>query len=251
MFEEYYEKGYLSPTREKRLQLNPTFVFTESANDEYCVFYSSHPLKCYHLINAYLNFEGFDPENPHQLVEIEKAIMETARLQFSQWWDAYTKMASAMQIVIRVFAGDALEFCQALLVPNLGQAHFQAGTLEPIQILSVPNSPQPITFDVIDTSNLADNLGILNVLVNCVCLMNAAGNSILFTDILLQSGIYVNSLNEFLRKWLCADFRTMLTLLGLNLIGMDRPYSVQNEWCTPLQENQTGLNFRQTRLTWV
>ena len=160
--------------------------------------------------------------------------------------------SSPLQILIRIFSGDALEFCQALLVPHLEQAHFQTNTLEPIQILSDPDSPQPLAFDVIDTSSLADNLGLLNVLVNCACLMNPAGNSILFTDLLLQGELFnFDSLDDILRKLLCGDTRTLLTLLGLNLIGMDRSYSVQNEWISPIGDNSNELELRQTRLTWV
>ena len=255
LFEEYAKTGYLSSTREERQLVNPTFVFTENANDKYCIFHSSYPLKCYNLVHAVLNFKDFKSKKEHQQsAQIEKAILENAREQFVQWGEAYNQLASSSpsQIVIRIFSGDALEFCQALLVPHLEQAHFQTNTLEPIQILSNSDSPQPLSFDVIDTSSLVYNLGLLNVLVNCACLMNPAGNSILFTDLLLQDErLNVDSLDDILRKLLCGDTRTILTLLGLNLLGMDRSYSVQNEWPSPIGDNSNEVELRQTRLTWV
>ena len=78
--EEYAKTGYLSSTREERQLINPTFVFTENANDEYCVFYSSYPLKCYNLVRAFLNFKGFNSKKEHQQsAQIETAILENAR----------------------------------------------------------------------------------------------------------------------------------------------------------------------------
>ncbi|KAH9217441.1 hypothetical protein DL95DRAFT_406771 [Leptodontidium sp. 2 PMI_412] len=70
----------------------------------------------------------------------------------------------------------------------------------------------PVLFDVIDTSNLLDHLGSINVLVAVVPLLKRQATSTLYTESLVARE---KSLKDLMDAILCGSFPTMSLLLGL------------------------------------
>lgn len=76
--------------------------------------------------------------------------------------------------------------------------------------------PGRVSFDVIDTSNLADHVGIIHMLPATVPLLSCNFLSVLYIEtLLLASEDPSNSLSTML----CSDVSTMSLLLGLSPIG--------------------------------
>lgn len=67
-------------------------------------------------------------------------------------------------------------------------------------------------FDIVDTSNLLDHVGILNVLPAVVPLIRRNTSSVMYTESLLRASLDpVSSLSSML----CSDVKTMSLLLGV------------------------------------
>lgn len=191
--------------------LNPTFVY--SLGGERCsIHYGSDVLNSFHLADLF--------GNSKPSVSVADAI-NAAKAEFSNWCSAFrTSISSANSTVpvIRFFLGEATAVCRAL------QAFSSTGTLK----LGVPvaqwkaeliqlNEDQyvsgsaPCSFNVIDTSNLDDHIGLLNVLVATVPLLsNYARSSVLYTESLLFHS--QNATKDFAER-LHAD----ITVIGLLL----------------------------------
>ncbi|KAH8699392.1 hypothetical protein GQ44DRAFT_744204 [Phaeosphaeriaceae sp. PMI808] len=70
----------------------------------------------------------------------------------------------------------------------------------------------PIVFDVIDTSNLLDHLGSLNILAACAPLLAPKASSAISTEILVLRD---KSIEEYTKGLLCGDLPTVSLLFGL------------------------------------
>ena len=65
---------------------------------------------------------------------------------------------------------------------------------------------------MIDTSNLTDHLGAINVLVATAPLLSAERSSTLYTEVLVKQG---DNLKDLADSMICGDFTTMSMLFGL------------------------------------
>ena len=75
-----------------------------------------------------------------------------------------------------------------------------------------PGGSAPVQFDVIDTSNLVDHLGVLNALAACVPLLTPQASSAISTEILVSRDENVESYTQGL---LCGDLPSISLLFGL------------------------------------
>lgn len=99
---------------------------------------------------------------------------------------------------MHVFAGDALDCCQALALLQQQQLQQQSKTLKETVVIRQRGSQPllflesvPVQFDHIDTSNIVDSIGLMNVL--CAC------HNLLAPDLHAQFDIHrtaVNSIKE-------------------------------------------------------
>jgi MYND finger len=78
---------------------------------------------------------------------------------------------------------------------------------------------QAAVFDVIDTSNLSDHVGLLNVLVHSLPLLKNAITSTLFTEILVHPANNDKPV-ERLSRLLCGDLSKLFCLLGITPTGV-------------------------------
>eukprot|EP01125_Pyxidicula_operculata_P023290 TRINITY_DN99_c2_g2_i1.p1 TRINITY_DN99_c2_g2~~TRINITY_DN99_c2_g2_i1.p1 ORF type:complete len:1110 (-),score=228.81 TRINITY_DN99_c2_g2_i1:47-3151(-) len=74
----------------------------------------------------------------------------------------------------------------------------------------------PLLFDVIETSNLSDHVGLLNILVASSPLMKTIASSVLFTDFLAPGGDN-NDLLDIVLENLVIDTELVQSLLGISL----------------------------------
>ncbi|KAF8141267.1 hypothetical protein EV363DRAFT_1307629 [Boletus edulis] len=206
----------------RRLSINPTFAFSIDG-DKFSVHYGTGPLSGFHLAEAFASgkFTRLH-ENipPHEVVRVAKS-------QFYRWCTSMNKRLksnnpSSSTFVIRMFAGDALMFCQALkycevtqspVTPyNVGAWRLSTITLDDRAYGRNPVSQAPLSFNVIDTSNILDHAGLINVLVVTAPLLCKTPSATLYTEALLRTG---DDPSQAILEHLCGDLATMALLLGI------------------------------------
>jgi hypothetical protein len=213
---QYWAKGvtFSSPQEVANATiLNPTFVYSR-AGEGCSVHYATDPLSPFHLANLFGNKKG--------TITVSD-LVGAATAQFNDWCSAFHRSASpnaAKPPVVRFFLGDAIAGCNALhafattgtlsLGVPVSQWHTQLIQLNKDEYVS---GHAPATFNVIDTSNLNDHIGLLNVLIASVPLLSAfTPSSVLYTESLLFKG--QDATKEFTER-----LYTNLTVMGL-LIGI-------------------------------
>ena len=194
--------------------VNPTFVYS-LAGTNFSVHFGITPIAPFHLTPAFLRPEP-DSITPSDLVDCAKS-------QFRGWVTSFRTSLRKQpgRIVIRLFCGEALRFCHAL-------AEYRAtGTVAKDQTIApwntnplvfdgpdyIPgNTSAPLTFNVIETSNLVDHIGLLNVLIAATPLLSESYSAILFTETFIRVG---NDQSKSFNRQLCADLPTMSLLFDL------------------------------------
>ncbi|KAF7914651.1 uncharacterized protein EAF01_001057 [Botrytis porri] len=192
--------------------VNPLMALT-SAGNAFAISSSSDPLLGFRLASA------FDNLNSSQ-EELAANVVRQAKTQFQEWGASFGERVREKVIVIRLFCGDALRFSYAL--QSLGvngtpetkllSLFTMAWRSTPLTLYNPGTTSGIHTFDVIDTNNLADPLGILNLLSAIAPLLSRKATSVIFTETL---SFYTKDPVEILSHILCCDITTFSLLLGL------------------------------------
>jgi len=193
--------------------VNPTFVYSLTG-EGFALHYGTTPISPFHLAPAFLNSKRDIPTMPE--------LVGCAKSQFSSWVNRFRTFVQDRpgKLTIRLFAGDALFFCKALV--------YHVGTGKAPQNLTVaPWNTAPLTldggdyghsggaptaFNVIETSNIMDHIGLLNVLIAVLPLLSPNQSTTLFTEALLDRG---GDATKNLAAQFRADMPTMILLLDL------------------------------------
>ncbi|KAH7317479.1 hypothetical protein B0J17DRAFT_349474 [Rhizoctonia solani] len=219
LFRKYWETGTTYPEAndiERAINLNPTFLYYLSG-ESFNLHYGSFP-QGFHLLPAFAPIAE-DPVGP--LSPTGSAAISKSRQQFKAWCESLRPSRAANAITIRFYCGDALAFCHALNTfkltgnpsTNLFTAPYKASQIHLDELAA--RSPQvPLAYDVIDTSNLIDHVGLLNLLIAAPSLLkqNPSSQSVLYTEALLSSG--EDATNSFLDR-IGTDVPTFATLFGI------------------------------------
>ncbi|TFK74159.1 hypothetical protein BDN72DRAFT_813396 [Pluteus cervinus] len=197
---DYYWKKGVSPCKNMDPatppHVNPTLAFSLSSEDDLTVHYGSDPLLPFHLAPVLTHVKG--GKAPPQEIK-PSDLGSAAREQFRNWCSAFKTLVKkeAGSVVVRMFVGDALAFCRALhhcaLTTSIQTGAFvkhwsgseivlDGGDYRPDAL-----EPAPLSFNVIDTSNLIDHIGLINVLVGAAPLLSRTPSSALFTEAILSS----------------------------------------------------------------
>ncbi|KAJ7237440.1 hypothetical protein B0H12DRAFT_1138805 [Mycena haematopus] len=225
--------------------LNPSFVY--SLGGEGCnVHYGTEPVASFHLAALFGSGDNRVSVND---------VIRTVKAEFSDWCLAFhTAISSARRVpVIRFFAGDVTAVCRALKgfsttgVLNLGIPVAQWKT-QLIQLNRAEYGNAPTTFTVIDSSNLADHVGLLNILIATVPLLQSSSRTgVLYTESLLYRG--KDATKEFADS-LYADIQTVGLLLGITPIDYISGFSSRSNTHELLMYESGQRNqFHQTT-TW-
>ena len=208
--------------QKRRLNVNPTFAFSIDG-DKFAVHYGTDPLCGFHLAEAFASGKFTRPHEripPHEVVRVAKD-------QFSRWCTSLSKRLkncnpSSPTFVIRMFAGDALTFCQALKYCEVTQSPVTPYNVAAWRLSTITLddhcygrsavSSAPLSFDVIDTSNFLDHTGLVNVLVVTAPLLRKTPSATLYTEGLLRTD---DDPSQAILEHVCGDLPTMALLLGI------------------------------------
>ncbi|KAJ7173099.1 hypothetical protein C8R43DRAFT_978486 [Mycena crocata] len=216
-FQKYWEAGgCFSSTTEARNSrlLNPTFVY--SLGGEGCsVHYGTNPLMSFHLASSLRNCKD-DPTVAD--------IVTGAKAEFEMWCTSFRTAVSNSSHnhtspLIRLFLGEATAVCHSLrtyattgsLTSNITVAQWDSHFVALDQREYLANGA-PTTFDIIDTSNLDDHIGCLNVIIAAVPLLPTRRRFALYTESLL---FYDQDATKEFTEYLKTDLSTFGLLVGV------------------------------------
>jgi len=194
--------------------VNPTFAYS-LAGTNFSVHFGITPIAPFHLAPAFLRSDP-DSTTPSDLVDCAKS-------QFRDWVTSFrtSLRKQSGRIVIRLFCGEALRFCHALAEYRATGSVAKDQTVAPWNtsplVFDGPdytpgNTPAPLTFNVIETSNLVDHVGLLNVLIATTPLLSESNSATLFTETFIDFG---GGPTESFNRQLCAELFTISLLFDL------------------------------------
>lgn len=221
LYSEFWDTGVTDKVKDvRRSVMHPNPMFAASTIDTTTLHYGTDPIFGFHLATGYAQLlEGSPLQVQSNGSGLPKAV-KAARSQFQAWSEAFRSHLSK-GIKIRFFAGDALAFCFAL--QTRGQArnsckchlyrdpfHFEKLTLNDNEYGEEGDAPT--MFTVIDTSNLIDHLGGLNILVASSPLLMKTASARLYTEVLVKRA---SNVRASIGDLFCGDLATVALLLGL------------------------------------
>jgi len=195
-----------SPDEKNPRCVNPPFV---STNGTMFAHYATDP-----LIGFHLSTWGVDVTAGSTLTG-GTTLADAAKQEFAAWLRAFEERRKRAGDVFRFVTADALTFCHLVQSRTQPKDHRLACFVDHwhFEHLSLYKmSAIPETFTVVDTSNLIDRLGGLNLLVAASPLLERSISAALYTEHLLSDTADGLSLVE---KSLQGEIGTISTLLGL------------------------------------
>ncbi|KAJ7058836.1 hypothetical protein C8F01DRAFT_283412 [Mycena amicta] len=215
--------------------LNPTFVYSFAGEGAY-LHYGTDPVTPFHLA------ELFSRTSHPSVADVVKL----AKGQFASWSSAFRTAIESPSLVLRFIASEALTLCRALNLlnsTNETDSPFPAAQWksELIQL----RRDAPSSFHIIDTSNLSDHLGILNILTVTIPLLRAE-DGIIYTESLISEG--ADATKELVNR-LHGDIDTMFFLFGVYPVDYVSGFASRcntHEW---IMHDENGGQFHHTT-TW-
>lgn len=220
LFQHFWEYGVTDDDRNSLSKSTfPNPMFAGSLEDAFTLHYGTDPLLGFHLATAYAPLTSsslLKSSGNHQLHKVVAA----ARLQFRKWSTSFRKYAQK-NLTMRFFAGDALAFCHTLQHMHIpgerspsnwyrDQYHLDPLILDGEDYVSEGNAP--LLFNVIDTSNLLDHVGAINILMAASSLLENSMSATLYTEALVKKH---EDLKALVDSILCGHFPTLSILFGL------------------------------------
>ncbi|KAJ3053792.1 hypothetical protein HK097_003357 [Rhizophlyctis rosea] len=229
-FKRYWTSGRLDGKDEGNLHPNPLLAYTEY-NKDFALHYASNPLDGFHLAGAYAVLEGQEKEND------AISVLDAAHQEFREWGRCWVEVCKAkeMEVCLRFWRADALDCCSVLEIlgscrqsPTQFHSPIHGFGMAPIILTadySVTPRRLPTKFDVIDTSNLADHIGFLNLLPSTIPLLRRSSGATLYTDVLVARKHHTDDLTQFLMNSLHMDPVVFASLTGLAPEALILPFT--------------------------
>ncbi|KXN86114.1 hypothetical protein AN958_10481 [Leucoagaricus sp. SymC.cos] len=222
-YTKYWKTGITNPTNTSTtaLQVNPTFLFS-LAGRRFHLHYGTDPCSAFHLSLA-LTKATFEDGSSSTLGKTEREMWDACRDQFSRWTVAFhrrllVKSKENSTIVIRFGIGDALAYCDGLQLCKSGD--FTPSVYSSLwggAKFTFHDRTMPTSFNVVDTSNLSDHLGLLNILIAVVPLLQKGPHTSLNTTSLLAYKSHPTQRSAIEERALL-DFPSIALLLGVTPI---------------------------------
>jgi MYND finger len=214
---EYGSTDLNQSTLSLAVHANPMFM---SLDDNVVLHYGTDPLLGFHLATAYVSLAPTSPlfRSSAALTPL-KNVVEAAKTEFHSW--ATSLRDHAHSVNLRFFVGDALAFSHSLQhrsnAESPSPAHWYRDRFhfEPLMLDGddyAEGGAGPLAFTVIDTSNLIDHVGALNLLTATAPLLANEVSATIYTEKLVRSDSTYSSLFDNL---LCGPLATVSMLLGL------------------------------------
>ncbi|KAF8601452.1 hypothetical protein BDV93DRAFT_608175 [Ceratobasidium sp. AG-I] len=189
-------------------QLNPTWVYSLQG-EKFTAHENSYPM-AYHFVSAVAPI-SFDPVGPST-----GSVMDKAKQQFKAACSAFQSSRKADAIILRFILGDALHLCYAIQnkSTNIITRPWCTTLFDLTEDSTSSPPPPPQTFDVIDTSDLMNSLGAINILLATQPLLKTspASQSVVYTESSTTSG---QAAVEIFIERICSDPSTFGTVVGL------------------------------------
>ena len=224
-FDRYRKTGVTFEERDKVTkanEINPTFAYSAKGKG-FSLHYGSDPIVSFHLAKTLGPISGTRSNKTVTTSDLVKGAME----EFKRWCLAFSRRIKKQQapLVIRFLVGDAIAACRALHYCTVN------GSVDP-GLYTAPWSPAlmkldggdyeqgasyraPLQFNVIDTSNLTDHIGLFNILIPCRPLMQTRSSSVIFTDTLLPLNDENTTTRDGFLELLCGDLSVLSMILDL------------------------------------
>ena len=172
----------------KANEVNPTFIYSAMMKT-LPLPYGSNPILPFHLAGIIAPISGSQSDDGVSA----SGLVQGAVDEFKSWCLAFNKrIKEGPPLVIRFLVGDPIAVCRALhycatncsVDPGLYTAPWSATLikLDGGDYEESTSSRAPLLFNVIDTSNLTDSIGLLNILVPCRPLMQTSPSSVIYTN---------------------------------------------------------------------
>lgn len=204
----------------KPSNLNPMFG---TANESLFLQYRADPLACYHIATAYATLSDDSLLNPDlaKASQLDK-VFKAALSQFYEYAKAFRD--SAPCLTIRLVLADALPFFHTLQHIKMHGKGSSTGwyrgwcTWEPLVLgisdyfLGDTEAVAPLSFDVIETSDVVDHVGCLNVLTTTGSLLKPKPTSALPARPQIQQN---SDIEQYKRDLLCGDLQSVSLLFCL------------------------------------
>ncbi|KAF8205708.1 hypothetical protein K438DRAFT_1579184 [Mycena galopus ATCC 62051] len=224
-FHDFWEHGttFVSAARRSAATLlNPTFVYTQVGVGCH-VHYGSDPVMPFHLAPIFGNLDAAPSRSD---------IVSGIRAQFQDWCTAFRRHHERGLCIVRFFFADAILGARALQAcKESGAAQTRIPVCqwrtETITLDKEEYKDAPLAFDVVDTSNLDDSLGLLNVLVISIPLMSNSGGGVLYLESLLVQGHIDDAPKDFAKRF-HADLTVMSVLFRLYPVDFVMGYSTRS-----------------------
>ncbi|KAL1694464.1 hypothetical protein GGG16DRAFT_100478 [Schizophyllum commune] len=219
LYSHYWKHGVVAGTAIADNNLiNPTFYFTSSGSG-FRLHDNSDPVLGFHLAGICGTVE-----NPAGITMDDTGAY--AKREFGDWCNAFRQRLRASghaRFVMRPFAGDATSFCRALNgEANQTVSSWDGRSIALDDIAYRADSAAPPTFNVIDTSNVVDHIGLYNVLTVAIPLLRQTPSSVLYTDY-MHAGLTKPALLESVG----VDLTTLCLLLGLSPVSLTSRFATK------------------------
>ena len=254
----WWKTGTVNGDKASMSHLNPTFL--SSPNQALTIHYGLEPLHGFPLAPAFV------PGTSKSPFRADKDVVKCARTHFKSWVGAFCQ-AAGERFLLRFCLADALAFCRSLQAraartpTETPTQYCDNWTFEPLTLDSGAyqsgQTEAPVAFDVIDTSNLMDHLGPLNILLAASPLLKPQASSTLYTEMLVHKKS--QSAQDRIGSLLCGDFRTIALIFGLAPIELWTNASCSTEADEAVMQSFANMRNKQpdkdetssrTRLHW-
>lgn len=225
-YRHYWDTG---TTGEKIVKTFPNPLFAASMTQNVFLHYGSDPVLGFHLATAAASLTENSPLRVDDKVKGAFKVVKAAKTQFFAWARAFQDLKD--NIVVRVVTSDALAFCHTLQHrlssgPTRRTGHWFRRQLDLTRLeldeqdyglkeneAAASNLTVPLKFDLIDTSNLADHLGTLNLLLAAAPLLANKPFSTVQTELLIRRD---DTEKDTFERVLGGHTPTVAMLLGLS-----------------------------------
>ncbi|KAJ9487385.1 hypothetical protein VN97_g5937 [Penicillium thymicola] len=221
LYKDYWAFGTTETDKTARsLAVNPNPMFAPKDGNMF-LHYGTDPVLGFHIGSCYAPIKPTSPQSGSSSVTPDlHEIVKTAKTEFSTWTKSFRAHSMTDLVILRFFVGDAVAFAYALqqirITGPSNSSHWYRDRyhFEPLVLDDehYSDASAPLVFDIIDTSNLIDHLGALNLLTATSPLLRNSLSATLYSEKLVRTQETQILLLEAL---LCGDMPTVASLLGL------------------------------------
>jgi hypothetical protein len=214
-YTQFWRTGRTTPIAGSKDYPNPAIAPLTSQFS--ILHYGTDPVLGFHLAPAYANLTDNSPLKPDDKGDGSKAVL-AAKLEFHEWAKALRKLLNG-KLKLRFVVSDMYAFCHSLQHVAAGggvNSHWfrRQWDVKPFKFDSTAQSNEEISFefDAIDSSNLSDHFGMLNILVATIPLLKRRPWATITTELLLKTE---NDQKKRLDQLLGGNVTTISMLLGV------------------------------------